>query len=667
MTTDESGSRSDRYRLLFTRRSVVSVALILLLSVWGASLHVLDLEATMVESMSVNHAKLYTRALTEFRTLYSSEVVARARTSGATVTHDYLNQPGAIPLPATLSLLIGNRMSEGAETSTRLYSDYPFPWREAEGGVRDSFGRRALELLRNEPEQSISEVMTINERSVLRYATADRMRPSCVTCHNTHPDSPKTDWKVGDVRGVLEVMVPLDSNATEARDSLRTFVPLAATIVLFGLAVLALFSFRLRKEALAADQLAATTAKMNLSLQREISDRERAEADRRDMEAQVRYTQKLEGLGLLAGGIAHDFNNLLMGVLGHASIAGEGLGSPSPAEQSIEEIEKAVLRARDLTGQLLAYAGKGSFQRRAINLSAFIKDIGPLLATTRRKGTRLRFELAPETPAIEVDPVQLQQILLNLATNAIDATESTEDVWIRTGLLFADKKRLEHCSVGQHLPEGDYVFLEVEDKGIGIASETLERIFDPFFTTKSEGRGLGLAALQGIVRGHDGALEVQSSTGEGTTFRVLFPPTSKTPAPPIPLTSKPDAAPAGQTILVVDDDDEVRTITSSLLSRVGSTVLQASSGEEALQLISAGEQRFDTIVMDLRMPGIGGAETCRAIRKLNSEVFILLASGYGLEDDVEELVKDPRIRFLQKPFGLSELLEELSLLTEGHE
>jgi len=133
------------------------------------------------------------------------------------------------------------------------------------------------------------------------------------------------------------------------------------------------------------------------------------------------------------------------------------------------------------------------------------------------------------------------------------------------------------------------------------------------------------------------------------------------------LTSKPDAAPAGQTILVVDDDDEVRTITSSLLSRVGSTVLQASSGEEALQLISAGEQRFDTIVMDLRMPGIGGAETCRAIRKLNSEVFILLASGYGLEDDVEELVKDPRIRFLQKPFGLSELLEELSLLTEGHE
>ena len=663
MTENDPGIRTDRLRLLFTRRSFTLMALVLLLSVWGTSLHVLDLEATMVKSMSENHAILYTRALREFRTLYTSEVVERARTTGATVTHDYMSQPGAIPLPVNLTLLIGNRMSQDGGTSTRLYSDYPFPWREEDGGVRDSFERRALELLRNQPEQSVSEVVTINDRSFLRYAIADRMRPSCVTCHNTHPESPKTDWKTGDVRGVLEVMLPLDSNATEARESLRTFVPLAATIVLFGLTALALFSFRLRKEALAADQLAAATAKMNQNLQREISERERAEADRRDMEAQVRHTQKLEGLGLLAGGIAHDFNNLLMGVLGHASIARDGLKSSPQAEQSIEEIEKAVMRARDLTGQLLAYAGKGSFQRRAIDLSAFIQDITPLLATTRGQGTRLRNELAPELPAIEVDPAQLQQVLLNLVTNAIDASNSKGDVWIRTGLIFADSDYLSGCSVGQQLPEGDYVFLEVVDNGVGIPSEALDRIFDPFFTTKSEGRGLGLAALQGIVHGHDGALEVRSSPGEMTVFRVLFPPTSKAPAPSPPTRPRPDTPPEERIILVVDDDDEVRNITTSLLSRVGSTVVQASSGEEALQLLATGEHSFDAIVMDLRMPGIGGAETCRAIRKLNAEVFILLASGYGVEDDVEELVRDPKTRFLQKPFGLSQLLKELSSFT----
>jgi PAS domain S-box-containing protein len=257
----------------------------------------------------------------------------------------------------------------------------------------------------------------------------------------------------------------------------------------------------------------------------DITDRKRAEDERRQLEAQMQRAQKLESLGVLAGGIAHDFNNLLTGILGHASLALMDLPPDAPACHSLQQIELAARRAADLTRQLLAYSGKGRFLLAPVDLSMIIEETTALLRTVVSKKATLHFDFAPQLPTVIADPAQIRQLVMNLLTNASEALgDGPGAITIRTGREFATRASLAAPHVPADIPEGEYIFLEVTDTGAGMDAPTLERIFDPFFTTKFTGRGLGLAAVLGIVRGHRGAIKVASEAGRGTTFKVLLPP-----------------------------------------------------------------------------------------------------------------------------------------------
>jgi PAS domain S-box-containing protein len=267
----------------------------------------------------------------------------------------------------------------------------------------------------------------------------------------------------------------------------------------------------------------------------DISERKRAEEERRRLEERSRHAQKLESLGVLAGGIAHDFNNLLTAVLANAGLALRGLPAESPERAAVEQIELAGLRAADLTRQMLAYSGRGRFAVQPVNLSRVVEEMATLLQTVISKKATLRFDFTPGLPAVEADPTQARQVALNLITNASDALgEGGGVITLRTGALQAGRAYLASAHAREDLPEGPYAYLEVSDTGCGMDEGTLARAFEPFFTTKFIGRGLGLAAVLGIVQGHRGAIKVVSAPGQGSTFRVLFPCSQAVAAPAAP-------------------------------------------------------------------------------------------------------------------------------------
>jgi len=641
--------------LMHFRRIAWLWLVILVLSIAGVSLYLLKLESQLVESIALKDAAQYSNALTQFRTLYTSEVVERAREGGTMVTHNYLEEPGSIPLPATLSILLGNRMDQSSEASVSLYSDYPFPWRRAAGGPRDSFQWRALAQLREDPSRAVTEFQSVQGHKVLRYATADLMRPSCVACHNSHPDSPKTDWKVGDIRGVLEVTRPIVERQTPARATLRNFVALLAAIVIIGMAGLTLLAARLRRQSSVSAQLASEAIRINRELEQESSERARAQAQSQEFEAQVHHAQKLESIGILAGGIAHDFNNLLMAVQGNSELALAQLPEDSRARDNLLKIERSAVRAAELTEQLLVYAGRARRERTQVDLGALVRDMSRLLATSVPPGVQQSYELADSLPTVTGDSAQLQQVIMNLITNAAEACGSSGRVRVTTGIEELHQEMLTGAIFGSEVEPGPYVYLEVEDDGVGIDDATLARIFDPFFSTKSDGRGLGLAALQGIVRSHGGALIVVSTPGHGTRFRVLIPEAPAEPAK-VPATVPTTHSRQVTTILLVDDNHDVREATGALLRSTGFEVLEAANGEEGLESYKQNRMKIGTVILDLRMPGMGGLETLQAIRALEPEVNIVVYSGYGGEEDTEEVLASEGVVFLQKPFSLEALL-----------
>lgn len=647
---------------LLQRRVLAAVFLLVVIGIGLSGAYLLGLQERLVETIARNNAELSSSTLREIRTLYTSEVVGPARASGMIVTHDYADQDGAIPLPATLSILIGNSIDTAGDSSARLYSDYPFPWRAKSGGPRDTFEIEAIRALRENPLLTISRIEERDGRSFLRYATADLMREGCVNCHNTHPESPKTDWKLGDVRGVLEVNLPLEAKESKTKATFRGVLALFLAMVSIGLLTLALFAGQLRTKSIVAGRLAAKTAEANRELAKQILERERTEKLRQALEEKVLHAQKLESLGLLAGGIAHDVNNLLMGILGNADLAGEDIEEGSTARTGLDGVERAVSEARSLTRQLLAYAGRGQARSVGVELSAFVREGQGLLATSRGKRSSLSYELADDLPGIEVDPAQLQQVVLNLVTNAMDSLKNKGgrgDVTVRTGLMFATKSYLASCLLGSELPEAEYVFLEVEDEGSGVEVALITKIFDPFFSTKSEGRGLGLAALQGIVRSHGAALSLVTAVGKGTCFRVLFAPSEKPLQTRFSADSDRPSIVRGETVLVVDDTDSVREITSALLARVGYEVVGVSSGEEAVDRIQTLGEDIDYVVLDMRMPGMGGAEACRLIHQIRPNLPVILVSGDAGGDEVLELTSTSHTTYLQKPYRLNSLLQAM--------
>ncbi len=396
----------------------------------------------------------------------------------------------------------------------------------------------------------------------------------------------------------------------------------------------------------------------------DVTEARRAQEARRRLEAKMHEVQKLESLGLLAGGIAHDFNNLLMGVLGNADLALLKLAPESPARVHVEAIEKAARRAADLTNQMLAYSGKGRFVVERLDLNRLVEEMSHLLGTVISKKATIKFDLAPGLPPVEGDPTQLRQVVMNLITNASDAIgDRIGLITVTTGLMRADREYLQGTFLDEDLPEGEYVFLEVSDTGCGMDPATRARIFDPFFTTKFAGRGLGLAAVLGIVRAHRGAIKVYSEPGRGSTFKILLPRCDAAeglvrtdPSPRADV----DPFAGSATVLLVDDDEAARTVAAMMLEEQGFEVIVAADGIEGVERFRAHAEEIRVVILDLTMPGLSGEEAFREIRRIRPDVPVVLTSGYNENDVTTRFAGKGVAGFIQKPFRTAELMEVLA-------
>ncbi len=389
----------------------------------------------------------------------------------------------------------------------------------------------------------------------------------------------------------------------------------------------------------------------------DITASKKAEEDRRRLEAEIQYAQKLESLGILAGGIAHDFNNLLVAVLGHADLALANLSQANPAHRHVEEIRTAARRARELTNQMLAYSGKGRFVVRRLAINEVISEMGQLLQASIPKKVQLRYELATDLSAVDVDVAQIRQVVMNLVTNAAEAIgDQCGAITLATRRQNVDAAYLRRTAMAEPLEEGEYVFIEVSDDGCGMDIPTRERIFEPFFTTKFQGRGLGLAAVQGIVRGHGGSIMVYSEPGKGSCFKVLLPAAhGEVPAESRPATRVAAAATLNGTALLVDDETVVREAAGEMLEQLGFTVVLAADGTEALEQFAQHREQIRVVLLDMTMPRMGGEETFRELRRLAPDLRVILSSGYNEMDATSNFVGKGLAGFIQKPFTLDEL------------
>ena len=393
-----------------------------------------------------------------------------------------------------------------------------------------------------------------------------------------------------------------------------------------------------------------------------------AREEKRKLEQKIQHAQKLESLGVLAGGVAHDFNNLLTGILGNASLALQKLDSASPARENVALIERAGLQASEMTRQLLAFSGRGRFIVEPLNLSSIIEDTAKLLHLSISQKAVLVLRLTRPLPAIEADAAQIRQILMNLVINASDALmEQPGTISVITGVARCDSDCFKNMHVHQELRAGPYVYLEVCDTGCGMDKETLSKIFDPFFTTKFAGRGLGLAAILGIVRGHKGAIKIDSEPGRGSSFRVLFPASMQ----PALAQVKPIGEEACEhwrargVALLVDDEEVVRRVASEMLQRAGFTVLTAENGNAALEIFREKRREISLVLLDLTMPGMSGEEVFRKMQVTCEDVKVILSSGYDEQDTLTRFGKKGFAGFLHKPFTFGQLMEVIKRVGPG--
>lgn len=360
----------------------------------------------------------------------------------------------------------------------------------------------------------------------------------------------------------------------------------------------------------------------------DITDNKKAEAEKHKLEQKMQHAQKLESLGVLAGGIAHDFNNLLVAILGNAELALLELSSGSTARFYLSEIENASVRAADLCKQMLAYAGKGRFVVEPLNISLLVQEMAQMLEISISRKAILKYNFLENLPVIEADSTQIRQVIMNLIINASEAIKDKKGIIsVSTGSMFCDSSYMSGSYIYEHLPEGNYVYIEISDTGTGMDKETQMKIFDPFFTTKFSGRGLGLAAVLGIVRGHKGFIKLYSEPEKGTNFKVLFPALKNIGEEISRDVNRLKNWRGKGTVLLVDDDQSVLDVTGSMLKKLGFNVLNAMNGHEAVKIISLSlsmtheeNKKIACIILDFTMPHMDGEETFRELRKLTKNI-----------------------------------------------
>ncbi len=720
--------------LLMHRHSITAVALIFLLGV-ATALFVAAQEEERLEEIGARHyAENISQFIREFRNLYTSEVASRLGPHGIEIRHDYQNIDGATPLPATFTLRLLKRISLSGNglDSARLYSDYPFPWRK--NIPLDAFERAALAALKADPTTPFVRVEARNGKRRLRYASADIMRESCLGCHNSRPDSPKKDWKLGDVRGVLEINVPLDRAEELATEGMSGMHLAVGALILSGLIGFVTIGIRLRRHAelleftveertkeiksLARfpeeDPLPVMRAspsnhllymnpatgylahhfelevgrklpdpfsahcdkarKQNSDVEFEIHAGERwylmmvsasshdevsiygfEITERKQAEQKLQHLDRVKSLGVLAGGIAHDFNNILATIFGNVGLALMKTDDKNPVKKHLQQIEIASKRAADLCKQMLAYSGRGKFVVLPIDLSEAVRETMQMLSTSIPRHVTCKMALDGNLPPVEGDNTQIQQLIMNLIINAYEAIGDEQGVLsLTTGTVHVDRGYLQSAHAADGIQPGEFVFLEVSDSGCGMDEEVKQHLFDPFFTTKFTGRGLGMSALLGIVRGHHGAIHIDSEPGQGTRIRVLFPPLREQMATTQAIepndVKKADDRDTGATILIIDDEETIREAAAAILEDVGYRTLSAENGEQGVALYRAHQQEIAAVLLDMTMPNMDGRECFAELQRINPDVRVILSSGYDEQEATSHFDDHALAAFVQKPY-----------------
>jgi two-component system, cell cycle sensor histidine kinase and response regulator CckA len=391
---------------------------------------------------------------------------------------------------------------------------------------------------------------------------------------------------------------------------------------------------------------------------RDVSERKDAEAQKRTLEIQVQQAQKMESIGTLAGGIAHDFNNILMGIQGNASLMLLKTDSSQAFYEKLKNIEAYVENGTELTRQLLGFARRGKYHTIATDINSIIDKSASMFGRTKKE-IRIHKNLMPDVYTVEVDRGQIEQALLNLYVNAWQAMPEGGDLHLKTEnvILDADFENIQPYKV----ETGKYVKITVADSGSGIDDETKKRIFEPFFTTKEMGRGtgLGLASVYGIIKSHGGYINVHSQKDRGTEFAVYLPASGKEvrqekAAPVIKTVAK-----GTGTILLIDDEEMIIKVGRELLQELGYKVIAARSGDEAIKLYRAKAAKFDLVIMDMIMPGMGGGETFDNLKAINPDIKVLLSSGYSINGQAAKILERGCDGFIQKPFNLNQLSETI--------
>jgi len=404
-----------------------------------------------------------------------------------------------------------------------------------------------------------------------------------------------------------------------------------------------------------------------LSSGEDITLKRRAELERSELERQLLHTQKLESLGVLAGGIAHDFNNLLMVISGNLELVRYTVDSASVATKYIDNAFLASKRAADLTRQMLAYSGKGGYCVKLVDLNRLVGENADLLKASMGKGVVLSVQLQPGLPQMEADPGQMQQVIMNLITNASEAMgEKGGTIKVTTGLEEFSAADLAGSRLEEKPLPGQYLYVRIADGGCGMDAETRERLFDPFFTTKFTGRGLGLSAVLGIIKGHAGAIFVDTEPGAGSTITVLFPvPEPRAGASGSGGRPEPAKALGAGTVLIVDDDEMVRMVCREMLQGIGYHTLLASDGSEAVALFRAHAAEITMVIMDLSMPQMDGLSAAAEIRRIRSDIGMILSSGYSVAEAARRMAGHEGAFFIQKPYELESLRQILGRCSAG--
>ncbi len=389
----------------------------------------------------------------------------------------------------------------------------------------------------------------------------------------------------------------------------------------------------------------------------DVTKKKEEEAERTRFEREMRHTQKLESLGILAGGIAHDFNNLLTAMMGNAELALYDIPADSPACKAVKAIQTTARRAADLSHQMLAYSGRGKFKVRVFDINEAIMEMTKLVGSSISKNVTIQYELGYNLPRLSADVTQIRQVILNLIINASESIKKYGSIIVRTGLVRVEEGAEGQPGGNEYALVGDYVYLEVTDTGSGMEKETQEKMFDPFFTTKFTGRGLGMSAVLGIIRGHKGDIKVKSRLGQGTVITLMLPVLKE---PEMIITEKSadestEILKGDCTVLIVDDEEYVRDVGQKLLERLGFTVLTAVNGLEAIKLFRERSDEIDITIIDLTMPVMSGEACFKSLRKIRTDIPVIIISGYH-EQEVSSQLKNMEVDyFLQKPFRMASL------------